>query len=507
MSFNCQYCSNTYNSKYHLARHQTTESCVKIQKTINDCNTKLKENELQCNNRVKLLEEKVYELTQENEYLKCELESLKELKENTNETDSESELHLPKKSSESLETTVVINNNSFNLFSNLTCKNLVLNNIEIIYRKEDGYIDATKLCQAGDKRYNNWYQNDKTRRFLDVLSSTTGIPAFQLLKQEQGGNGERHTWAHPQVAINIAQWISPEFDVQVSKWVYELCITGNVSLDTKTTTQELDNMLKEKYEKQLQEMNRLQEIENKYKYELDILKTKENELKEELEQYKHQNMKYTNNIQSCKDKERELLIILENTQNKLLSVKENYENEINNKPLDKYVNEICDNFRLNDKIENYYGYNCLYVIYIDSINETDDKKQYYLKFGETSNVENRMIQHRQKFKNMKIMWIVKSNNANHTEKKLKEWLKTNNMLSKYENQTEIIKFDTEEQLFNIKDKICMLDRENNTINNEILKLNHNIELDNEKINGLQEKIKCLENQIKLYEHIIKITIK
>jgi hypothetical protein len=171
------------------------------------------------------------------------------------------------------------------------------------------------------------------------------------------------------------------------------------------------------------------------------------------------------------------------------------------------VNEICDNFRLNDKIENYYGYNCLYVIYIDSINETDDKKQYYLKFGETSNVENRMNQHRQKFKNMKIMWIVKSNNANHTEKKLKEWLKTNNMLSKYENQTEIIKFDTEEQLFNIKDKICILDRENNTINNEILKLNHNIELDNEKINGLQEKIKCLENQIRLYEHIMKITIK
>ena len=42
----------------------------------------------------------------------------------------------------------------------------------------------------------------------------------------------------------------------------------------------------------------------------------------------------------------------------------------------------------------------------------------------------------------------------------------------------------------------MLYKENNTINNEILKLNHNIELDNKKINGLQEKIKCcLENKI------------
>lgn len=89
-----------------------------------------------------------------------------------------------------------------------------------------------------------------------------------------------------------------------------------------------------------------------------------------------------------------------------------------------------------------------------------------------------MNQHKQKFKNMKIMWIIKSNNANHTERKFKEWLKLNNMLSKYENQTEIIKFETEEQLFNIKDKINMINRDNNSINNKILKLQHNIELDN-----------------------------
>jgi hypothetical protein len=50
------------------------------------------------------------------------------------------------------------------------------------------------------------------------------------------------TWAHPQVAINIAQWISPEFDVLVSKWVYEIILTGKVDIRDNKTTQELDQM-------------------------------------------------------------------------------------------------------------------------------------------------------------------------------------------------------------------------------------------------------------------------
>jgi hypothetical protein len=69
-----------------------------------------------------------------------------------------------------------------------------------------------------------------------------GITIVELLKQEQGGNGERHTWSHPQVAINIAQWISPDFDVLVSKWVYEIMLTGKVDIRDNKTTQELDKM-------------------------------------------------------------------------------------------------------------------------------------------------------------------------------------------------------------------------------------------------------------------------
>ena len=60
-----------------------------------------------------------------------------------------------------------------------------------------------------------------------------------------GNNNISETWAHAQVAINISQWISPEFDVLVSKWVYEIMLTGKVDITDNKTTEELDIMNKE----------------------------------------------------------------------------------------------------------------------------------------------------------------------------------------------------------------------------------------------------------------------
>ena len=99
---------------------------------------------------------------------------------------------------------------------------LSLNRILIILRKEDGYINLTALCKAGNKEFKNWKENIKTKAYMKVLISTVGIPTVEILKCESGRNGERHTWGHQQVAVNIAQWISPEFDVRVSKWIFDL---------------------------------------------------------------------------------------------------------------------------------------------------------------------------------------------------------------------------------------------------------------------------------------------
>ena len=94
---------------------------------------------------------------------------------------------------------------------------LKINDYHLVYRKKDGFVDVTNLCKAGGKKYNDWNRLEKTQAFLRVLSGSAGIPADLLIQSVTGGNCKNQgTWVHPQVAINIAQWISPEFDVQVS---------------------------------------------------------------------------------------------------------------------------------------------------------------------------------------------------------------------------------------------------------------------------------------------------
>ena len=118
----------------------------------------------------------------------------------------------------------------------------------IEHREEDGFINVTNLCKAGDKQFKAWNRLDKTKAFLQVLSSSVLIHTDELIKYNTGSNHERATWVHPQVAINIAQWISPTFDVKVSGWVYEVMMTGKVDI---TNTKSYKELQKENKNKEL----------------------------------------------------------------------------------------------------------------------------------------------------------------------------------------------------------------------------------------------------------------
>ena len=67
-----------------------------------------------------------------------------------------------------------------------------------------------------------------TKAFITELSSALQIPQDGLVQSVVGGVPHlQGTWVHPQVAINLAQWLSPKFAVLVSKWVFEW-MSGNI---------------------------------------------------------------------------------------------------------------------------------------------------------------------------------------------------------------------------------------------------------------------------------------
>lgn len=146
-------------------------------------------------------------------------------------------------------------------------RQLILNNIVIESRESDNFVNATQMCKAGGKKFQDWSRLESTKEFLKELEITlkneAGITAssesskiqssskdqevkIKIIDIKKGGNVKKQgSWIHPDAAINLAQWISGKFSVQVSRWIRELLITGSVLIDSKKTDKDLVELVKQ----------------------------------------------------------------------------------------------------------------------------------------------------------------------------------------------------------------------------------------------------------------------
>jgi hypothetical protein len=136
-----------------------------------------------------------------------------------------------------------------------------LNDIVITARPEDGFINATQLCKAGGKKFNHWSSLESTKKLIEALKqdqeNVTGIPATNFMEIIQGGEAKlQGSWIHQDLAIHLAMWISPEFSIQVSKWIREIIYTGKVDIQNKKNESELLK-LQNAFSKQLLENKKL----------------------------------------------------------------------------------------------------------------------------------------------------------------------------------------------------------------------------------------------------------
>ena len=52
----------------------------------------------------------------------------------------------------------------------------------------NGYINVTKICQEGNKKFNDWNRLNSSKELINELSTETGIPASGLMIINKGGN-------------------------------------------------------------------------------------------------------------------------------------------------------------------------------------------------------------------------------------------------------------------------------------------------------------------------------
>lgn len=105
-------------------------------------------------------------------------------------------------------------------------------NDKSIRQREDGFMSATDMCTAGGKLFGHWHTLKTTREYLDALEAKHYRDRDNgPIEVNQGGIPENQgTWVDRRVALRLAQWISPEFALQVDEWVEELMTRGTVSI-------------------------------------------------------------------------------------------------------------------------------------------------------------------------------------------------------------------------------------------------------------------------------------
>lgn len=110
-------------------------------------------------------------------------------------------------------------------------------------RRIDGYINATAMCKAANKRWNHYTSVEATTKFFAELSAVTGLPVTVLAQSKYGGHPtDQGTWVHPQAAIHLAMWCSPKFSVIVTAWIQELLTTGKVEIENSSGDPLLDSI-------------------------------------------------------------------------------------------------------------------------------------------------------------------------------------------------------------------------------------------------------------------------
>lgn len=101
------------------------------------------------------------------------------------------------------------------------------NGTPIQRRTTDGYVNATAMCKANGKQFNDYFRTDRASEYLEALSAETGISVSNLCLTTKGG-AHQGTWVHPQVSVDLARWISAPFAVWMDSWFLEE-LSGRVS--------------------------------------------------------------------------------------------------------------------------------------------------------------------------------------------------------------------------------------------------------------------------------------
>jgi len=87
-----------------------------------------------------------------------------------------------------------------------------LNGYNIKIRKKDGYVMASELCKAGDRKFNKYNDLKRTKNLIAKIANEQNKNPNEIVIIKKGGDSKTQgTWIHPLLAIDLCHWISVDF--------------------------------------------------------------------------------------------------------------------------------------------------------------------------------------------------------------------------------------------------------------------------------------------------------
>ncbi len=120
----------------------------------------------------------------------------------------------------------------------------------VLFMKENGYINATKLCQKAGKDFFAWKRTDGNRELIEKFNEHRKICSLIIIR-----NGEREfrgTYMHPELISYVVHWCYYDFDSSSSRIIKKKKTTEGVVYVITTTCYQTKNIFKIGYTKNLE---------------------------------------------------------------------------------------------------------------------------------------------------------------------------------------------------------------------------------------------------------------
>ena len=91
-----------------------------------------------------------------------------------------------------------------------------------------GYVNASQMCKANGKFLADYTKLKSTKQYLQALSNDMKILISLLVIDMQGYGSEQSTWIHPEIAIDLARWVSVEFRIWANRTLMKVMLSTQV---------------------------------------------------------------------------------------------------------------------------------------------------------------------------------------------------------------------------------------------------------------------------------------